>query len=176
MTYEWTLLAADPCPAATNTGGLTQPLATVIAAAIAIIGAVVAFLGVTITTRTTRKENRRADKVAVLTEATIALQELVRAIDRIAQTTDPTARTEQVTKMNAGPMKKLGDKYSVAETKLELYGFKDATKAANAFADSLLPVWNSLRADPATELNLEQPHKDYEKGLEAFKKAMRKLH
>lgn len=63
MTYEWTLVAADH--AVTDTGGLTQPWATVIAAAIAVAGALVAFCGVWRTTDTTRKENRRAERVAV---------------------------------------------------------------------------------------------------------------
>ncbi|WP_166906165.1 hypothetical protein [Mycobacterium sp. DL440] len=174
MTHVW--LAADLCPpAAVDTGGLTQPWATVIAAAIAVTGALVAFCGVWRTTNTTRKENRRAEKVAVLTEATVALQELVRAVDRIDQTEDPTARTELVAKMNAGPMKKLGDKYSVAETKLELYGFKEATTAANDFADSLAEAWFSMRDNPTGEVDLTKPHNDYDKALEAYKKAMREL-
>lgn len=171
MSQVW--LAVDPC--AVNVGGLTQPWATVIAAAIAVTGAVGAVIGVTITTRTTRTENRRAEKVAVLTEATIALQELVRAVDRIDQTEDPTARTELVTKMNAGPMKKLGDKYSIAETKLELYGFKDATKAANDFSDSLAEAWFSMRDNPTSTVDLTKPHSDYETALKAYKKAMREL-
>jgi hypothetical protein len=70
MTHAWTTwLAADPCPAATDSGWLTQPKATVAAALIAVVGAVVAYLGVTKTTRTTPKESRRAEKVAVLTDA-----------------------------------------------------------------------------------------------------------
>jgi hypothetical protein len=174
MTHAWTTwLAADPCPAVTDPSWLTQPKATVLAAVIAVVGALIAYAGVTKTSRTTRRENRRDEKVAVLTEATIAIQELIRAIDRVALTTDPTDRADQVAKMNAGPMKRLGDRYSLAETKLELYGFGAATKEANTLSDTLIAVWDGLRANPANAVNLDQSHKDYDKALEAIKKALK---
>lgn len=70
MTHAWiTWLAADRCPAlaaAMDPGWLTQPVATVTAAVIAVIGALIAYAGVTKTTRTTRRENRREEKMAVL--------------------------------------------------------------------------------------------------------------
>lgn len=72
-------------------------------------------------------------------------------------------------------MKKLGDKFSVAETKLELYGFMDATKASNDFADSLALTWLSLRANPTAEVNFDQPLTDYDNALAAYKKAMKEL-
>jgi hypothetical protein len=44
----WTMwLAADPCPAVTDASWLTQPRATVMAAVIAVIGALIAYAGVT---------------------------------------------------------------------------------------------------------------------------------
>jgi len=103
------------------------------------------------------------------------VQELIRAIDRIALTTDLTVRAEQVAKLDAGPMKKLGDKYSLAETKLELYGFAAATKEVNTLSDTLIVVWDGLRANPADAVNLDQSHRDYDKALEALKKALKKL-
>jgi type II secretory pathway pseudopilin PulG len=179
MTHAWTTwLAADPCPAAANPDWLTwltPPVATVLAATIAVVGALIAYAGVTKTTRTTRRENRREEKIAVLADATVAVQELIRAVDRVALTTDPTARAEQVAKMNAGPMKKLGDKYSLAETKLELYGFEAATKEVNTLSDTLIVVWDGLRANPADAVNLDQSHSDYDNALEALKKALKKL-
>ncbi|WP_064280665.1 hypothetical protein [Mycolicibacterium iranicum] len=114
MTQIWgtTLLAAEECAAATDTGGLSAPWATVIAALIAVVGALIAFAGVWRTTGTTRKENRRAENVAVLTEAATAIQELTRAIERVASA-DVSVRAERVTEMDAGPMKALGDKFTL---------------------------------------------------------------
>jgi hypothetical protein len=51
---------------------------------IAVVGALIAYAGVRKTTRTTRRENRRAEKVAVLEEACAAIHELTRAVDRVA--------------------------------------------------------------------------------------------
>ncbi len=99
---EW--LAADPCPAAADPGWLTGPRATVVAAIIAVSGAVFAYLGVTKTTRTTRQENRRAEKVAVLTDAWAAVFKLARALERVNKPTDPTVRAERIAAMTAGPM------------------------------------------------------------------------
>jgi hypothetical protein len=174
MTHAWTTwLAADPCPAATNPGGLTQPWATVAAAFIAVIGALIAYAGVTKTTRTTQREKRREEKVAVLSEASAAINELTRAIDRVALTKDPTARAERVTAMNAGPMKELGDKFSMAATKLELYNFDAAAKETNALSDTLIAVWDDLRLNPANAVNLDQPHQDYDRALQAIQKALK---
>jgi hypothetical protein len=146
----------------------------VLAATIAVVGALIAYAGVTKTTRSTGREKRREEKLAILTEAATAIQELIRAIDRIALTKNPTARAEQVAKMDAGPMKRLGDRYSLAETKVELYGFGAATKAMNTLSDTLIAVWDGLRANPANAVNLDQSHGDYDKALEAIKKAMKK--
>jgi hypothetical protein len=153
-----TWLAADPCPAVANPGGLTQPWATVIAAFIAVVGAGIAYAGVTKTTRTTRRENRRDEKVAVLTEASAAIQELTRAIDRIALPEDAAVRAERVAKMDDGPMKKLGDKSSMAATKLSLYGFDAAAEQAETLNDTLRVPWDSLRKDPASAVSLNDCH------------------
>ncbi|QNI08310.1 hypothetical protein GAN17_20105 [Mycobacterium kubicae] len=168
-------LAADPCPAVTDPGWLTQPKATVVAAVIAVVGALIAYAGVTKTTRTTRRENRREEKVAVLTEASAAIQELTRAIDRIALTTDPAARAQQVAKMDDGPMKKLGDRYSLSETKLELYGFTDSAKAAKSLSDTLMTVWNGLRRNSNDDVDLAQSHDEYDEALKAIQTALKEL-
>jgi|GEM_PF-5460745 len=144
MTPVWTAwLAADPCPAATNPSWLnwlSPPVATVSAAFIAVVGALIAYLGVTKTTRTTKRENRRAEKVAVLTEAFAPIHELTRAIDRIALPEDPAVRAERIGMMDAGPMRELGDKYSMVASKLELYGFGAAATETNTLSDTLSMV------------------------------------
>jgi len=165
--------AAESCPSTAS--GFTQPWATVTAAIIAVVGALIAFAGVTKTTRTTRQENRREEKVAILTEASVAINELTRAIDRAAQKEDQTARAELIKVMDAGPLKSLGDKYSLAETKLELYGFDAAAKEAQRLSDTLYPIWETLKHDPAVSVDLTKPHADYGKALKAIQTALKEL-
>lgn len=141
-------MAVDPCPAAANAGGLTQPWATVIAAAIAIVGAVVAFLGVTITTRTTRKENRRSEKVRVIGDAWSATVKFSRALERVNKIKDPAERATKIAQMAAGPMWDLSDEYVVAATKLPVYNFGVAYAALFKLHAALTAVWDALRANP----------------------------
>ncbi|MDM4142509.1 MULTISPECIES: hypothetical protein [Mycobacterium] len=168
-------LLADPCPPATQPDGLTQPWATVIAAFIAVIGAGIAYAGVTKTTRTTRRENRRDEKVAVLTEASAAIQELTRAIDRVGLPEDAAVRAARVAKMDDGPMKKLGDKSSMAATKLALYGFDAAAEQAETLNDTLRIPWDSLRKDPGTAVNLNDCHQAYDRTQREIHTALKGL-
>jgi hypothetical protein len=175
MTHAWTTwLAADPCPAATDPGWLTQPVATVLAATIAVVGALIAYAGVTKTTRTTRRENRRAEKVAVLEEACAAIHELTRAVDRVATPTDVIVRVERVKDMK-DEMRELGDKYSIAATKLVLYGFDAAAEETNGLNDQLSAAWDEVRGDPAKIVNLEECHKGHRTALTAIRKAIHNL-
>lgn len=150
MAHAWMALAADACPAAANSGGLTQPWATVLAAFIAVIGAVGAYLGVTKTTRTTRQENRRAEKVAVLTDAWAAVFKLTRALERVNKPTDATERTKRITEMDAGPMGDLGDEHAITASKLPLYGFGAAAVAIDKLNAELVKLWGNIRAAPNT--------------------------
>jgi hypothetical protein len=101
---------------------------------------------VTKTTRTARKESRRDEKVAVLTEASVAIQELTREIDRAGSPNDVAVRVQRVSKMVDGPMKLLGDKSAVAATKLTLYGFDAAAEQVETLNDTLQVSWDSLCA------------------------------
>jgi hypothetical protein len=179
MTHALTLwLAADPPPAAANPGWLawlTPPIATVCAAFIAVIGALIAYAGVTKTTRTTRRENRRAEKVAVLTEAFAAVHGLSRAIERVNKPTDPAERAERVKAMEAGPMGELGDKYSIAATKLSLYGFDTAAKTSNTLNIALLAMWDRLCSNPATVVNEDESTEAYKAALAALHQAVADL-
>lgn len=176
MTHAWmTWIAADACPAAADSSWLTAPRATVIAALIAVAGALIAFAGVWRTTGTTRKENRRAENVAVLMEAAAAIHELTRAIDRVALTADPAARAGLVAEMNKGPMKALGDKFTMAATKMELYGFEAAAQETYTLEDRLFAVWDGLRKNPADAVDLNPCHQDFDKALTAVKEARKKL-
>lgn len=145
-----------------------------IAAVIAVVGALIVFAGVWRTTGTTRKENRRAENVAVLTDAAGAMQDLTRAIDCVASA-DSAARVDRVTEMNAGPMKDLGDKYTMAATKLELYGFDAAAEQTQTLEDKLIAVWDGLRKNPASAVDFEPCLQDFHKALTAIKDARKKL-
>lgn len=146
-----------------------------IAALIAVVGALIAFAGVWRTTGTTRRENRRAENVAVLMESAAAIQDLTRAVDRVARTQDAAARAALVTEMDAGPMKELGDKFTMAATRLELYGFDDAARETNALEDKLIAAWDSLRQNPTHAVDLQPCHQDFNAALTAIKEARRRL-
>jgi hypothetical protein len=176
MTTPWTIwLAAEPCPGAPAPSGLSQPWATVIAAFIAVVGAGIAYAGVTKTTRTTKRENRRDERVAVLTDASAAIQELTRAVDRVGQPEDPAIRAERVKKMDNGPMKELGDKSSMAATKLALYGFDATAEQAETLIDTLRAAWDSLRNDAARPVNLRDCHQAYDRTQREIHAALKEL-
>jgi hypothetical protein len=176
MMPEWTTWSAtSPCPAVPAPSGLSQPWATVIAAFIAVVGAGIAYAGVTKTTRATRRENRRDEKVAVLTEASAAIQELTRAVDRVGQVEDPVVRAERVQKMDDGPMKKFGDKSSMAATKLALYGFEAAAEQAETLNDTLRVPWDSLRQNPVIAVNLTDCHDAYDRTQREIHAALKQL-
>jgi hypothetical protein len=99
---------------------------------------------------TARAEARRAEKVAVLTEAFGAIHELTRATGRAAMPDGTTPRAERVAKADAGPMKRLGDKYSMAATKLRLYGFTDAAKRRTPSATPCPLHGTASEATPTT--------------------------
>jgi hypothetical protein len=67
--------------------------------------------------------------------------------------------------MNAGPMKTLGDKYTMAATKMELYGFDAAAEQTQTLEDKLIAVWNGLRQNPDNAADLKPCHQDFEKAL-----------
>lgn len=173
-----TWLAAEVCPEATNPGWLnwlTQPIATVSAALVAVIAAGIAYAGVTKTTRATRRESRRSEKVAVLIEAFTATHELTRGIGRATQAEGGMARAQRVALMDDGPMRELGNKHSIACSKLTFYGFDASAKLMNSFNDSLAEVWRIVRADPESDVDLTKPYADYDELLKEIQKAFRAL-
>lgn len=173
MTHVW--LAADTCPAAVETGGLTQPSATVIAAVIAIVGAVVAFLGVTITTRTTRKENRRSEKVRVISDAWTAAVKYSRALERVNKIEEPVSRATKIGEMAAGPMLELSDEYVVAVTRLPIYNFGVAYAALYKLHGALTGVWDALRTNPTSKADEDRATKLYQEAQAAIKQAVEDL-
>jgi hypothetical protein len=72
-------------------------------------------------------------------------------------------------------MGELGDTYSVAATKLSLYGFGTAAKATNKLNTELLAMWDSLCEDPAKVVNEDKSTKAYEAALAALHQAVEDL-
>ena len=155
--------------------GLLVPEVSALAALIAVVAAGIAYAGVTKTTRTTRLEKRRDEKAVVLTEASAAIQELTRALDRVGLTEDAKVRAERVAQMDAGPMKKLGDRSAMAATKLALYGFDGAAEQAETLNDTLRVPWDNLRNDPAAVVNLKDCHLAYDRTQREIHTALRGL-
>jgi hypothetical protein len=173
MTPALTMwLAADSGPAVADTGGLSQPSATVMAALIAVIGAVVAFLGVTVTTRTTRSENRRAEKATVLTDAWAAVFKLSRALERVNKISNPTVRAERIKTMAAGPVGDLGDDHAITASKLTLYNFGAAAHAITKLNAELTTLWETIRDNPTTTADDAKATQAYKSAHQAIKDAI----
>jgi hypothetical protein len=170
-----TWFAADPCPAATDPGWLTQPTATVAAAVVAVLGAVVAYLGVTKQTRTTQRESRRAERIAVLSDAWTAVVKLSRALERVNAIKDPVVRAGRIAAMAAGPMGDLGDRYAIAASKLRIYRFGVADAATAKLNAALTAMWENLRANPATIADETRSTRLYEEAQRAIKETIEGL-
>lgn len=166
---------AQPCPLpASDSGWLTQPVATVLAACIAIVAATTAYLGVLKTTSTTRRENRRAEKVEVLTAAHVAMQDYVRTIQQLG-TTPHEYRTVLLTYLGEGRINEILAAVSVSYGKLYLYGFHDASKLGAALIAQLKVAWGAVVSDPSIELPLAPIDDTYKAWLGAISGAFDKL-
>ncbi|WP_261899799.1 hypothetical protein [Mycobacterium marinum] len=154
---------------------LTQPVATVLAACIAVLAASIAYLGVLKTTSTTRHEQRRAEKVELLSDGLIAFQNYTRAILQLGHTTDPQVRAGLVSRLSAGRIDELNDAISLVLGKLALYGFKDIMKEAAPLGAQLATVWQELAAAPTIAIPTTVIENSYKPCVVAFQKAFADL-
>lgn len=165
----------NPCPATIDSSWLTAPRATIIAALIAVLGALIAYSGVLKTTRSARLQSLRAERVAVLSDASVAAQELTRSVHRLCQESNVDARIAQIALMDGGPMKELGDKYALAATRMQIYGFSTAAAKANALSDNLFAIWESLRKSPGEVIDLADSEETYDDAMTAIKTALQTM-
>ena len=166
FSFDW--FAADLCPvAAVDPGWFTQPVATVLAAGIAVLAAGIAYAGVLRTTSTTRRENRRAEKVEVLTMAHIAIQDYMRAISQIGSTNGPD-RIPLILTLNEGKIDEINQAVSLAYGKLYLYGFRDVSRLAAASIAQMRLVWVTVCNDPTVEVPMEPIDETYKACLKAL--------
>jgi hypothetical protein len=176
MTHAQTLwLAAETCPSASDTDWLTQPRATVLAACIALIAASIAYLGVLKTTSTTRRENRRKERVDLLSDGLIAFQTYTRAILQIGHTADAELRSDLISRLNDGRIDEFNDAISLALGKLSLYGFKDIMKVAAPLGAQLVTTWQTVVAGPRTDIPTHVIAGSHNACVVAFQKAFADL-
>ncbi|MBY0287180.1 MAG: hypothetical protein K2X52_08525 [Mycobacteriaceae bacterium] len=173
MTPTQTIwFAAEACPPASDPWWtLTQPRATVLAACIALIAASIAYLGVLKTTSTTRRENRRTEKVGLLSDGLIACQNYSRAILQIGHTTDLELRADLISRLNAGRIDEFNDAISLALAKLSLYGFTDITKLVAALAAQLVTTWQAVVNAPKIDVPTQVIADSHNACVKAFQKA-----
>ncbi|WP_131705546.1 hypothetical protein [Mycolicibacterium obuense] len=168
--------AADPCSVGgVDLGWLTQPVATVLAACIALVAAGVAYTGVLKTTRTTKQENRRTERVAVLSEGLAAVDNFSRAIYQIARTSDPGVRAAIMAVMATERLDEINDAISLAIGKFGLFGFTDVRKKTNVLAAMYRVVWDAAVADPTVPIDMSIVDPHYKAATEAFRKAFAEL-
>jgi len=162
----------EPCPPFSPPDlTLTQPWATVGAAVLAIIGALIAYAGVTKTARSTRQETRRKERADVLTDSLTALQALSRAMLRIGITTTQTDRNDLIRELNnSGRMEELHAAASTAAAKLMLYGFTDVRQEWDPTTSLLQNLWEFVREKPETAIDVQ----DIQMNVSATAKALTK--
>ncbi len=166
---------AEPCPVAeVDPGWLTQPVATLGAAGIAVIAALIAYLGVLKSTSMTRRENRRAEKVAVLSEGMTAVQNYARAIMQIART-DAEHRPQLIALLSSDRINDINEAAALTLGKLSLFDFRDATKKTTALVAVLVFVWDAVRADPSIPLDADHIEPYYKEATEALREAFARL-
>jgi hypothetical protein len=177
MRLWWApLVTPEPCPPFPQPHfTLTQPWATVGAAVIAVIAAGIAYAGVVKTVRSTRRENIRKEEADVLGEGLAAVQDLARTMMRIGITTNPANRAELIRTLNAGPMEELHAAVSLAAGKLMLYGFKDVQNETNPTTMMLQNLWELVRKQPNTEIDIADIEMNLKASAIAFRKEFSKL-
>lgn len=162
-------------PSPADSGGLTQPKATVAAAFVAVFGALIAYAGVIKTARSTRTEKRREERLAILTEASVAIVELSHEVAGVPLT-DPSWRADTIKEMYAGPMRDLGHNITMAAAKLELYGLGASAKATNTLSSSeLSAMWDRMRRNPAEPADVEQIMQKYDKAMAILQQDLKGL-
>lgn len=162
-------------PCAVDPGWLTQPRATVLAALIAVIAATIAYAGVLKTTSTTRRENRRAEKAAVLVEGQVAFANLTRLLLQIALTPTPEERAASLLKLGETRLNEIFDAVAISSAKFALYGFSDVTKASNKVVAAGALAHAQWNEDLAVEFDADEIFANGRGCDAALKRAMQSL-
>jgi hypothetical protein len=165
----------DLCAISANWPALTQPVATVTAACIAVFAAAIAYLGVIRTTNTTRRENRRKEKADALVDGLAALQSMVRTLVQVGLTTDHNDRVAMIRDAAQSEMYAAADDWTIANGRLSMYGLDDVLKAAEKFIQLWQKEWAGVVSVPGYPVDHKQLMVDFNAAVPAFKKAMQSL-
>jgi hypothetical protein len=166
---------SQPCPVTTDQGWLTQPVATVLAASIAVVAALIAYAGVTKTIRSTRRESRRKEKADALVDSLASLQMMARTVAQTGIMTDPSARFALIQDTAGAKMNEAADAWTLANCRLVMYGMKDALTAAEPFIQKAQLEWAQMTTTPVYEFNGAEVLLSFNAAVPAFKKAMQSL-
>lgn len=143
--------ATEICNDAFDFLSLTQPIATVLAALIAVVAAGIAYAGVTKTVRSTRRQNRRKDKADALVDGLSSLQTMARMITQAGLISDPSSRLAQIQGAVAEKVNGAADAWTLANGRLLMYGMQDVLNAAEPFVQKAQLEWAAMVSAPGYE-------------------------
>lgn len=127
------------------------------------------------TTGTTRHENRRAEKVAVLVEGQAAFGDLVRLLVQIGTTTEPEQRLCLLSKLDDDRLSKIFQAVAASSYKFALYGFDDVARASNKVLVAGALAHDALNSRFDSVIDARQVLEDGKAIDAALKRAMRSL-
>lgn len=175
MTRSWlTIPIAAELPSPSDPW-LTQPVATVIAACIAVVAAAIAYAGVTHAARNTRRETRRKEKLDVLIEGMAAARAYVSRASQLGTAQDQNVRDDLIAFLRDGEMHKLENYMTTAGSKLMLYGFDDVIEALQPFVKSVESAWLRAQQEPMAEVDIPDIYAKFSACSLAIRKSVQKL-
>ncbi|CAM5680976.1 hypothetical protein MAUB1S_01458 [Mycolicibacterium aubagnense] len=165
---------AQPCPAA-DPAILTQPRATVVAACIAVVAALIAYAGVTKTVRSARRESRRKERADALIDGLASLQAMARMVGQTSIMSSPSDRFALINGEAGAKMNQAADAWTLANGKLVMYGMRDVLKAAEPFIQKAQLEWAEMAGNPVYESKAADVLVSFNAAVPAFKNAMKSL-
>ncbi|MCV7250653.1 hypothetical protein H7J86_00565 [Mycobacterium hackensackense] len=154
---------------------LAQPIATVLAACIAISAAWLAYNGVKRSIANareerdhTRVESRRAEKVALLTEALSASHLLFAECKQIANRTGED-------RLDIERWRELTDANTLVLMRALLFGYDGPVKCAITLSTEASEIYKKAREDPESELSMDEISKAYGQLLTSLQAEFRAL-
>ena len=170
-------LAAETCLPAIDSDffRLTQPRATLWAATIAVVAALIAYAGVTKTVRSARRESRRKERADALVDGLASLQTMARVVTQTSLMTEPSSRFALINGTAGEKMSEAADAWTRANGRLLMYGMRDVLKAAEPFIQKATLEWAEM-TNPVYEPKGADVLLSFDAGIPAaFKTAMQSL-
>jgi hypothetical protein len=175
MTHFRTWWSAAVCSPAPDLGWLTRPVATILAACIAVVAALMAYAGVTKTVRSTRRESRRKDRADALVDGLAALQTMARMTAQAGFATHPDDRVEHVQGTVGQKMNEAADAWTLANGRLVMYQMREVLSAADPLVNKAQAEWNAIVSDVNHEVDRDEVFRLYNTVVPSFRTAMKSL-